>query len=467
MLTSTRKKLYVWLVLLTASGVALFLTLLLLKSTSAALALYGVIIGIGMIFFEPFVGLLNYLVFLYIRPQEYISGLMGLPIMMLISAATAGVTLLVMIVKRTTIGLSRAPQNLLFLWFCAAIIVSNVANLNIWALRMSIERFLPVVMMYFLIVSLASTQKKVRGALYLLLLLTVILAIQGINQYFTGMGPGGEEMFKGRIRLLGIFNDPNDLAAALLIVLPVVVFHLTTGNPLIKVVHFLLFCLISYAIYLTDSRGGFLSYALLIALLFSKKFGYARGIAAGGLALAIVFVAGTSRMGTISTQEASAFGRVESWTVAIDLLQSRPLFGVGAGEFMQHHFRTAHNSILLCAAELGFFGLYAWIMMFYISVKNLFYISGKARELGETEIGFLADAIVFGMIGYLAAAMFLSRTYNELPYILLALATALSTVFVKKRAEKYVLIEKRDFKHGFFISVGSVIFLKVFLIWAW
>ena len=111
-----------------------------------------------------------------------------------------------------------------------------------------------------------------------------------------------------------------------------------------------------------------------------------RYLVAGGLALGVVFVAGSTRMGTISTEEASAFGRVEAWTVAINLLQSRPLFGAGAGEFMQYHFRTAHNSLLLCAAELGMFGLYAWVMMFYVSLKNLFFIAKFCRYMPQIKL---------------------------------------------------------------------------------
>jgi len=465
--TATRKKLVIAGALLVSSMLALFLTLLLLRSVPLAIALYGLLVGAAMIFSEPFVGLINYLIFLYIRPQEFIPGFVGFPIMLMISAATAGVTVLVMIVRRTSLGVGRAPQNWLMLWMFVAMVLSQAVRFNVYALEITLDRFIPTTLMFFLIVALSSTQTKVKITIYLLLIMTVFLAVTGIYQFYAGVSLGGQEMYEGRIQSIGIFSDPNDLAMALLLVLPLTMLHMFSGNAFVKAFYFVIFALLSYAVYLTGSRGGTLAYGLLMFLFFSRRWGLAKGLIVGAVMAVVIFAAGPSRMGDISTGEASAAGRIEAWTIALDLFQSYPVFGVGAWQFTEYHFRVVHNSLLQCASELGLFGLFPWIMLFYISIKNLHFISRKCREVGETELGFLADAVNFALVAYLAAAMFLSRTYTEVPYILLALAAAITTVFLRKRPERYVLIERRDFRNNLLIALGSVVFHKVFLIWAW
>ena len=55
----------------------------------------------------------------------------------------------------------------------------------------------------------------------------------------------------------------------------------------------------------------------------------------------------------ISSKEQSAAERIEAWSVGLELLKWRPLFGAGYGNFTDHHHLTAHNSFVLCFAELG------------------------------------------------------------------------------------------------------------------
>src|SRR5690606_7303215 len=111
---------------------------------------------------------------------------------------------------------------------------------------------------------------------------------------------------------------------------------------------------------------------------------------------------------------------------------ANPLFGIGQGLFLDYHYRTAHNSWVLVFAELGFVGFYFWVALLFSSLYILWvcqqpFPSEKLDATLEREYERerkLAAAMMFAMIGVLACAFFLSRSYIVLLYILPAMAVA-------------------------------------------
>lgn len=461
------RKLIVAAILLLTCVLAFALTYLLLQSTElASVACVGVL-SVGLIFAQPFIGIANYLIFLYVRPQEYVEILAGVRIMLLIGVTTFALMILHMTVKKRAIALTPGPQNLLMVWFLLAIAVSQLAHFYVMGAWEAMQDFFSTMVMFLLITNLVDNRHKLGIAVNLVVLLTLFLAGQGIYQYFTGAGIGGEELAEGRIQAVGIFNDPNDLALAFVIVVPYLFLRLVEGKkPRERVLAFLALAILVYALFLTASRGGMLSFGMLIIILLSRKFGKAQGIILGSLVMIAVFALGP-RMMTISTDEASAYGRIEAWSIGMSLFGDFPLFGVGSGSFNEYHYITAHNSFILCAAELGIFGLFPWMMMIYLSIKNNNFVSRHSAKAGMSDITIYSDAVRYGLMGFAMAAFFLSRTYNDLLFILIGFSVASTHLFVKESAGKYQLIESRDFIYTFGLIVGMWMFTKVFLMLAW
>ena len=464
----TQAKLLRVLVLLAATLLALAFSALLFQSVKVSITAFVIGLGVTVVFIEPYVGLLNYLMFLYVRPQDFIPGFIGLPVMLVLGSATLAFTVLHMALKKNPLGLSRVPNNYLMVWFLAAIAVSHLANLNLHGMTETVREFLPTFLLYFMIAMVVTTEKRLQVFYYLLVIFSAFIAFQGVYQYYTGVGLAGQDLLHGRIRAIGIFSDPNDMAMALLVVLPFCFREITSSKHLfLRGLNLALASLMIVTIFLSESRGGLLTFGLLIMFMFSRRFGWKIGAVIGVVAFAGLFVLGPSRMGTISTQEDSAYQRIEAWTVAIELITSRPLFGVGAWTFTDYYFLTAHSSFLLCAAELGLFGLVAWVLMLFMSIKNLLFISKHARSEKYGRLAVYADSLMLGMIAYISSSMFLSRTYSQVLFVLLGMSTAVMTMFIRWSDEKYVLIDKKDLGLGAAISVGTLIFLKAFLIWAW
>ncbi|MBI4721301.1 MAG: O-antigen ligase family protein [Chitinivibrionia bacterium] len=444
-------------ILLAASSAAALFSFLLLRSEKIGIASYAIGLGIGMLLLEPFAGLINYLALLYLRPQEFVKGLEGVQVMLIVGGATCAIMLIHFVFIRRTLPLSRAPQNVLMVLLAGAIVLSHLSHVYLHGALDSARAFASTFVMYLLIVILVRSEAKLKITLCVLSVLTLFHACQGIYQYFNETGLAGQTMIDGRIRSIGIFADPNDLALTFLIVMPFLFFSVLDSRSVpVKLLSGAVLLVLAYALYLTGSRGGFIALAAVAFLLFVRRFGIRAGSVVGIAIVAVLFAFGPERLADLSPQEESAYGRIAAWGRGLELLKQNPLFGVGAGTFMEYHVRTAHNSIVLCASELGLFGLYVWLLLIVVSMRNLFFVSTEARRMHMVSIALLSDSLLFAFVGFITAAFFLSRTYNELLYILVGLGVSATAVFAGMTGEKYSLFEKKDLVYTGFILVGSL-----------
>ena len=229
--------------------------------------------------------------------------------------------------------------------------------------------------------------------------------------------------FLYRIRGLGFLNDPNDLAQAIVMVLPFLWGLSRKGRGARNLlVVWLPGAVLGYAIYLTHSRGALIALASLFFFGLRRLLGTARTalvMAAGG---ALVVVAGFGGGRQFSTGEESANLRVEAWYSGLEMLKSNLLLGVGYGNFTDHHVRTAHNSFVLCFAELGVIGYFFWVALIVLVFQGLNKVVVNAPERApEREFATLLRS---SFIGVMTCAWFLSRTYQATLFLLLGLGAA-------------------------------------------
>ncbi|NIM19912.1 MAG: hypothetical protein GTO51_06660 [Candidatus Latescibacteria bacterium] len=461
-----RQKLIAASIIVLATLIGIIFSLILLKSEKAAIGLYVVSFSLIMIIVEPYIGMLNYLLFLYLRPQEFISAFRTIPVMFLVGGVTLVIMLIRMAMDRKPFA--KAPQSFFMFWLFVAIIVSQLAQFYMAGAMESANYFLSILFMYTFMVNLITTEKKLRITIYVLIVLTMYLAITGIYQYFTGEVFGITVLEDRRIRGMGIFNDPNDLALALLIAMPFIVLPLLgKSRGRVKIALIPITASLIYALYLTNSRGGFLGLAALLSVVFFKRYGKKAGAMLTLATLAAILLLGPSRTMEMSAREESAYGRVEAWAAGMDMFKSNMLFGVGIGNYTDYHPLVAHNSFVHCAAELGLFGLFPWVMLIYISMKNIYFVTRNAGTSHGTQIWTMNQATLYAFVAFVVTTTFLSRAYNELLYILIALSAASVNVFVSQSSDEYCLIEKKDFMYVFFIIVASLIGLQLFLLWYW
>jgi hypothetical protein len=225
-----------------------------------------------------------------------------------------------------------------------------------------------------------------------------------------------------RLRSVGFLNDPNDFAQVMVMVLPLLWWAVVPGRLLRNLLAVgVPSAVLAYAIYLTHSRGAYFGLAAMGLLAAHRKLGTFRTLLLTVLAVAamgIVSIGGRE----LSSKEESAAQRVDAWYAGWTMLKSQPLFGVGYGNFLDHHHLTAHNSFVLCFAELGLFGYFAWLGLIVLTFTGLNRaVRCTPQEAPERE---LAVTLRSSLTAYMACAWFLSRSYQPGLYVVLALGIA-------------------------------------------
>jgi O-antigen ligase len=312
---------------------------------------------------------------------------------------------------------------------------------------------------YLLIVNIVTTPSRLRTTLWLLIGLSAVLAVQGIQQHKAGVGWAGQPTLDGgRITWIGIFEDPNDLALAFVIVAPLLLGSIFgRGFFIFKVVPLAFLLLLVYGIYLTNSRGGVLALMASFAYFFIKRsrFRVLGGIVGLSMA-ALIFLFGPSRLGMLSAEESSSAGRLDAWYHGFQLLKSSPVFGAGMNMFTEDFPITAHNSFVLAFAELGIVGYLVWVALLYVTFKTFTIIQKNDPRLASYAFGLQA-----GLVGFGAAAFFLSRTYILLPYLLVALSAAMLNIARRANPAVDLVMTGTDRRNILLICAGIFMLLQI------
>ena len=235
-----------------------------------------------------------------------------------------------------------------------------------------------------------------------------------------------------RIRGLGFINDPNDFGQLLVTSMPLLIFFWDSEKRIRNLVLVLLpVCLLLVAVFLTHSRGALLALVAVVLVASRRRIGTVpAGILAGLLliaAMALQFTGGRA----ISADTGA--DRTALWGGGLEVLKSYPLFGVGLGQLPDYLGQTAHNSIMVCAAELGLVGLYFWSLFILSSVRNAMVIASpeqisevrlpttgespplfpiwKGEHLSRIDVNRMGLSLLLSLTGFLVSAWFLSRAF--------------------------------------------------------
>jgi O-antigen ligase len=253
------------------------------------------------------------------------------------------------------------------------------------------------------------------------------------HPYLLAMDNEQKELFY-RIRGLGLINDPNDLGQLLVCVTPLVFIFwrprsmfLNAGLVIFPVL------LLLFGVYLTHSRGALLALTAMAIVAARRRIGTVPSLLLAGAlfaaAMALHFTGGRG----ISAE--SGEDRTALWGQGLQIVKTHPLFGVGFGNMADYTDtnQTAHNSLVVCAAEIGLFGLYFWSLFLFPTVRDALVIASptkltegepivaeespfpqpgrEAEALDKAEINRLGRLVVLSLTGFLVTAWFLSRAY--------------------------------------------------------
>lgn len=372
--------------------------------------------------------------------------------------------------------------------------------------------FIPSIYAYFVLGLHCNSRKKLQSLVLMLLFVCLFVIANGVRDLrslnaltgsqvaansvntedgtwefehpytFPMLNSSGEWFF--RIRGLGEIHDPNDFGQLLVCEIPLLFIFWRPKKRIRNLVFVLIpACILIYGIYLTHSRGALVALAVVILVAARRRIGTIPAVVIAGAlfagAMALHFTGGRA------ISASAGEDRTELWSEGLQMLKSNPLFGVGLGQFMQHASNTAHNSVVVCAAELGLFGLYFWSLFLFSTARNVFLLAspGKVTEGEKVEVdddstpfrtwkgtkfdkwetNQLGYCLLLSLIGFLAAGWFLSRAFVMTFFFLGGMIEVVYEAANKRGMVQPRLSLSRNLFYSFLVMFGSVTAVYVLL----
>jgi putative inorganic carbon (HCO3(-)) transporter len=379
-----------------------------------------------------YLAVLLFSIIYFARPEDWIPGTNNIPVAKIVGFVALG-TFLLNLLLRAKLNLSRGVLLLLALFgqLCLAIPFSTWRGGSFDV----VFEFTKIVLIVLLLVQAVDTFSRLR--LLIFVQTAAVIAISVVSFL-------NQTQMAGRMTgsVGGIFDNPNDLAANISLVIPFCfAFLQATRNNLKKGFWLCVLLLLGYVLISTYSRGGFL--AMLATTVSSLWYIGAKAGRLRRLVLVLPFVVcftllGVMR-GTYATRIQSIFDPTLDQTGSylarqglllrsLELAARHPLLGIGPGQFSEYSgdWHVAHNSYTELAAEAGFPASIVFIWMFVDRFVRVARISAKKRF--DPDIRLFAGALSASLIAYFVVAFVSSTEYDFLPYFLLAYCIALVAI---------------------------------------
>ncbi|WP_372655365.1 O-antigen ligase family protein [Halobacteriovorax sp.] len=311
--------------------------------------------------------------------------------------------------------------------FFSVVTSSDVSN----GLRNYIDLFTKGVLVYFLIVNVVDRKEYV-APIQIAMVIGIFekACISLYKTFFLESVAAGQ-----RLTSTGILENSNDIAAILILGIPLTSYFFRTRDNkwLVRAISLFIFFLYSILVWKAKSRGALLGVGSLMASYYwirakDKK----KAMILLGVFGLVLFGLIKSIKRDSSDLEGSTNNRIIYWKSAINMGIRKPIFGVGYNGYNRHFAeyavgsigsegknRTVHSNWLLPLAEGG-------IPAFIFYMAFWFYGFRAAYRLR-----FLHPEYILAIVAYGTTITFLSHTYLLYPYILLGLTISTEQFYSK------------------------------------
>ncbi len=392
-----------------------------------------------------YVALLLFMLVYCARPEDWIPGLSNVPL-----AKITGILALIALLFSLRHIRQHLPREILYLALLIGQLFLAAALSPVWrggAVQTTLD-FAKVLIVILAMAVAVNTLRRLR-----LLIFTQAVSVAMISLVAVLKG----RLLVGRLEgmLGGNYSNPNDLALAIVISLPLCLALLFLArNGIWKAAWALAMLVMLYAVFLTGSRGGFISLIVTAAVSlweFAIR-GRRRYLLVLAALVGVILWQSSSGMlggrlkGTFDEKDdaASAYGsameRQQLFWRSIEVTKEHPLFGIGPGNFevVSGSWHVTHNSFTQLTAEGGVPALILYVLIMWCGFESLRATKRLARRQNESRL--LAGALRASLVGYIVGSVFSSAAYQFFPYFLVAYTTALLGI-AKKSASHSKLPE--------------------------
>ncbi len=385
---------------------------------------------------------------MFIRPAEIVPALLGWEIYFYVILACLIVSAPDVLKQLTSQSLEKQPITLCVFGLAALVPIPFLLSGDLGEAWRTCFHFAKVVVYYVLFISVVTTPARLRVVLVCILTFSGIVTLLAILRYHDVIqlntieslkdsvsGRWGETTAIQRLQGTGIFQDPNELCVLLSALLPLCLYFLITDrNVFLKALCLPLVPLFAYAVYLTQSRGGFIAFAGGLGVLMWMRFGWRKAAVAGAIGLPLLLMLFAGRQTDISTSTGTARTRVELWRDWFMVFRENPLFGKGMSLPKEEDVKNrrtdverphlAHNTFLQSFADMGLMGGCLMVGAFLTALWSLYRFNSQDAMLLQLDLK-TQQPYFFAVIGAYAIGMLsLSIGYIVPTYLMLALSAS-------------------------------------------
>jgi O-antigen ligase len=390
---------------------------------------------------EPMRGAFFWLSAFYIvycaRPEDWIPGLKYIPL-----AKVSGIFAvlgLVMSAGNPKRGLRNLPKEAAYLAAIIGLLIIAAFLSPVWkggAFFKTLD-FAKVLIAWVLTFVVITSFARLRRIIFIQSASVVIIAVVSL------LKGRSHPRLEGVIG--GIYSNPNDLAFAIVLSLPFcVAFLLSTRSIPRKLIWTFAMLAMCTALFLTASRGGFITLLVTGAVglwHFGVKGKRIHLVAAAALVALVVGISAGGRLKdrffAISGEdlengmEVSAHGSYEQRQLLIirslEGMEHYPL-GIGLGNFPNYSktWREVHVSYLQIGVEGGFAALVLYLLFFRRGFSNLKRLRAMAGNDEQTDL--FLSALHSSLIGFGVGALFAPEAYQYFPYFAVAYTSVLLAI---------------------------------------
>jgi len=382
--------------------------------------------------------LLVYFIFEYLRPQSMYPAIDIIPWGKVIIIALSAVFFL----EGNTFNVKNVENRFLIIYFIIVILSSMgaISSTESWS-KLSV--IIIYVWMYFLIVNLVNTEKRLFLFTLFFLLLNFKLAFFVGRQW---VGRGFEYDKFGAVAGQGWLENPGEFGLEMVIFFSIsIYFFLSVYKDINSIKKFilLLFPLSALAsIIASNSRGSILAGGTVLLMIWVRGRKKLTGIILLFIICVGFFLTAPEevldRFQNMGEQtDSTAMNRVERWGRGLEMAKINPILGVGYGNWEiadKTYFNgtgaLSHNIFIDCASELGYLGLIIFLLMILYTFVN----NAKTRKLAKADLNEgrfiynMAKGLDFALVGFLVGGFFVSVLYYPYFWVNMTMTVSLNNV---------------------------------------
>ncbi len=262
-----------------------------------------------------------------------------------------------------------------FFLLCAASILVSAHPVS--SLRALIGKWLEYLFLMVVMVEVGARPRAFSALALVMAGASAAVAGEALWQEATGQGLLRHHLLNVYGRMSGPYTNPADLAAYLMVTIPIVAGVAVSSRRWLRVVLCVILVVLFGCFFRTMTTGAWVALAAASVLVLGRDRQGRRlvlsGLAVLALGGAIVLARGGSLAAAFGLWDAGTQDRVYMWQSALRMISDRPWLGHGLNTFMANYLaywvggeqapRYAHNCYLQMAAETGVAGLAAFVAL--------------------------------------------------------------------------------------------------------